>query len=133
MGRKVSLTKEAREAIKDQMRDHGELKRDEAYKIVEPHVMFYPGDAKRREIYRAIQCIMKSIRTEDGQRSCFNYKTDTDSVYVDIATTKSVQSLDAVDEQLRRQHEGLDVSRKRINCRRDVLQKDLGLGDICSE
>ena len=122
MGRKVSLTKEASEAVKHHIRAHGELTRDKAYEIIEPHFTFLPDGSKRREIYRAIQCIMRSIRTEDGNRSCYNYKTDKDSIYVDIETTNSIQSLDAVDEQLRRQNEGLDVSRSHISRRRAALQ-----------
>lgn len=133
MGRNIILTKEAHERIKEQMRDCGELTRDEAYKIVEPHFVFSPGDAKRRDIYRAIQRIMASIRAEDGKRSCFNYKTDKDSVYVNIETTKSVPSLDAVDEQLERQHLGLIVSRKRIIHRRSVLKGDLSDSDVSNK
>ena len=130
MGRNLSLSKEARERIKDQMRDYGELTRDEAYEIVEPHFMFCPDDAKRREIYRSIQSIKQSIRTEDGKRSCFNYKDAADSVYVNIETTESLRSLNAVEEQLRRQHEGLGVSRKRVSRRRAVLHDQLGIDDI---
>jgi hypothetical protein len=122
MGRSISLSKEAREAIKDHIRDHGELTRDKAYEIIEPQFTFYPDESKRREIYRAIQRIITSIRTNEGKRSCFNYKTDKNSIYVNIETTKSVQSLDAVDDQLRRQHEGLEVSRKRVSRHRAVLQ-----------
>jgi len=133
MGRSISLTKEARETIKDQMRDHGELTRDEAYEIVEPHFMFSPGDAKRREIYRAIQRIMTSIRSEDGKRSCFNYKTDTDSVYVNIETTNNMQSLDAIDDQLRRQHQGLGVSMRRVSRRRAVLQGQTSLDEAYNQ
>lgn len=121
MKRYKNLSREAREFIKGVIRDHGKMTRDEAVAIVEPHYIFDPTAAKRREILRVVQSIMASIRSETGKRECFNYKDAAESVYINVETTNSVESLDAVEAQIDKQLNGLYESKRRIARRREVL------------
>ena len=103
MKRLSKLSKQAREYIEQVMRESGQMTTDEAVDIVEPHYMFDPQTAKQAEMRRVVHRIMQGIKGETGKRACFNLKSASGSLYINIETTTAVPYLDGVEKQINKQ------------------------------
>ena len=115
------LTKQAREYITQVMHDKGDLTTEEALEIAAPHLLLNPQELVRAESLRIVQRIMRGIKGETGNRICFNYKTEVESIYVNVDTTESLPALNGVEKQLDAQLFGLHASKRTVEKRRRVL------------
>ena len=126
MKRSPKFSKEAREYIKERMHEHGEMTTEEAVDLITPHLLVDPRELIHSEALRAVQRIMRNIRSENGSRLCFNLKNEDDSRYVNIETTMSIPSLNRVEKQLNNQFIGLSKSIVRVDKRRRFIQAMTG-------
>lgn len=123
-----NLDKKAKEAIMGQMAELKEITRDEVEALIEPHYLFDPRVAKRREICRKANQLMAQFRDEHGIRTCYNYKDSKgQSVYVNVDETKNLSALNRVKKQLRTKSIGLNKSKRKVARRQLELTGQLGL------
>ena len=111
------LTPEARDYIEEQVHDRGEITTDEVMEMVRPHFLFDPESAREQQIRRVAHRIMASVRAEDNTRICFAIRKDSESTYVNVENTTSVEDLDKVRAQLGNKFDGLNKSLKKVNNR----------------
>lgn len=103
MARKMS--KEAYEYVVNAIRSNGSMSTDEAVDLVRPHYDFDPGAARERELRRYVGQLVRGQRDDQGDRTTFLEKTN--SEIVDIDRCKDTEKLAAVAAQLRTQAKGV--------------------------
>lgn len=119
------ISREALEAVKQQLHDCGELPRTELIELIRPHCSFDPVALQEQALGRLAGRIVRSMRDELGTRTAFIIQgTD---VIVNIETCKSYPKVSAVDDQLIRQIDGLTRSQKKSSRRRMELSGQMTL------
>lgn len=109
MARTLIISREAREAIKQQLHNQGEWTKSELIELIRPHCSFDPVNLQEQALNRIAGSIVRSMRDEDGTRTAFLIQ-GRDTI-VDIETCGSYPKVAAVEEQLTRQLDGLTRSR----------------------
>lgn len=119
------ISKEAREAIKQQLHDQGEWTKSELLEMIRPHCSFDPVALREQALNRIAGSIVRSMRDEAGARTAF-FVQGQDTI-VDIETCKSYPMVSAVDDQLCKQMDGLARSRKKSLRRKVELAGQMDL------
>lgn len=127
MARSRKLEPKAREMIYKKMSDTGEMEAEELYDLINPHFIFDPQAARRREVLRLGSQMMSHIRDEKGIRTVFNCKVGGVSKYVNIDESRDIESLKSVDYQLSEKLNGLQVSSAKASRRRMEVEGQLSL------
>lgn len=125
MARQRTLEPKAREMIYQKIHEAGVMETEEIVELIRPHYNFDPTVAKEQALRRKAQQIMTSIRDENGARTVFNCKTDGISKYVNIDTSRDVDSLRSVDRQLAEKLKGLKISSAKASRRRAEVEGQL--------
>lgn len=121
MGKSARISEEAREYIRQQLQEYGEIPTEEIMDMIRPHYVFDPVQAKEQQIRRAAQGLMARQKDSDGVRNCFAVCMSGKSIYVNVDQIKSRAQLDAVEQQLKRKYEGLNASMRKVRLRRSQL------------
>ena len=127
MARTQTLEKRAKEFIIQQMEDKGEMERDEVIELIRPHFNFDPTNAREQALNRKAQQLMSQLKDEKGARTCFNYKKDGISSYVNVDATTDLHALNEVEKQLSAKYIGLNASRAKVQQRKQELSGQLTL------
>ena len=101
MARSRIISREALEAVKQQLHDLGELPRGDLIERIRPHCTFDPVMLQEQALGRLAGRIVRSMRDEMGTRTAFIIQGH--DIIVDIETCKSYPRVAAVDDQLIRQ------------------------------
>ena len=122
------LDRRAKEVILYQMRERGEMTTAEIMDLIRPHYLFDAQEAREQGIRRQANRLVKSLRDENGVRTCFALKGD--DVYVNIERCSDRIRVGRVEDQLQAQIEGLRASRNKARRRRQELEGQLMLESI---
>lgn len=122
------LDRRAKEVILSQMRERGEMTTAEIMDLIRPHYFFDAQEAREQGIRRQANRLVKSLRDENGIRTCFALKGD--DVYVNIERCSDRIRVGRVEDQLQAQIEGLRASRNKARRRRQELEGQLMLESI---
>lgn len=122
------LDRRAKEVILNQMRERGEMTTAEIMDLIRPHYFFDAQEAREQGIRRQANRLVKSLRDENGVRTCFALKGD--DVYVNIERCSDRIRVGRVEDQLQAQIEGLRASRNKARRRRQELEGQLMLESI---
>ena len=125
MARSRIISREALEAVKQQLHDLGELSRGDLIELIRPHCTFDPVTLQEKELGRLAGRIVRSMRDEMGTRTAFIIQGR--DIIVDIETCKSYPKVAAVDDQLIRQIDGLTRSQKKSSRRKLELAGQMTL------
>ena len=131
MSRQVSLHKRAKEVILNQMEDMGEISTEEVMDLIRPHFLFDVTIAREQTIRRKANSIMRQFRDENGNRTCFNYKDEEGtSLYANVDTTKNLDALIGIEEQLNKKFYGLNAAKRKVNKRRKEIMGQITLQEV---
>lgn len=125
MARSRIISREALEAVKQQLHDLGELSRGDLIELIRPHCTFDPVTLQEQALGRLAGRIVRSMRDEMGTRTAFIIQGR--DIIVDIETCKSYPKVAAVDDQLIRQIDGLTRSQKKSSRRKLELAGQMTL------
>lgn len=125
MGRSKYLEPRAKEYIIDQIRERGEMDKDEIRDLIRPHFQFDYQQAKEQAINRYANQLISQIRDDSGVRTCFNIR-GADTV-VHVETCRSLGKVQTVQEQLEKQIIGTMASYRKTTRRVEELQGQLSL------
>ncbi|OAA90815.1 hypothetical protein [Clostridium coskatii] len=125
-----SLEKKAREVILEQMDELGEITTDAVMELIRPHYIFDIKKLRNQALRRTANSLMRRYKDDKGIRTCFNYKDDGVSKYVNVDKTKNLNALEAIESQLNKKYKGLNESKKKIKARRQILSGQLSIKDI---
>lgn len=125
MARSRIISREALEAVKQQLHDFGELSRADLIELIRPHCTFDPVTLQEQALGRLAGRIVRSMRDEIGTRTAFIIQGH--DIIVDIETCKSYPKVAAVDDQLSRQIDGLTRSQKKSSHRKLQLAGQMDL------
>lgn len=125
MARSRIISREALEAVKQQLHDLGELPRGDLIELIRPHCTFDPVMLQEQALGRLAGRIVRSMRDEMGTRTAFIIQGH--DIIVDIETCKSYPRVAAVDDQLIRQIDGLTRSQKKSSRRKLELAGQMTL------
>lgn len=125
MARGKYLEKRARDVILDRMREQGEMTTAEIMDLIRPHYFFDAQEAREQGIRRQANRLVKSLRDENGIRTCFALKEE--DMYVNIERCSDRIRVGRVEEQLQAQIEGLRASRNKARRRCQELAGQLSL------
>lgn len=125
MARNRIISREALEAVKQQLHDLGELSRGDLIELIRPHCTFDPVTLQEQALGRLAGRIVRSMRDEMGTRTAFIIQGR--DIIVDIETCKSYPKVAAVDDQLIRQIDGLTRSQKKSSRRKLELAGQMTL------
>lgn len=126
------LTPESRQYIENQIHDRGEITTEEIMDLVRDHFIFDMPSAKEQQIRRVAHRIMSSIRDESKTRICFAINKDSESVYVNVENSNSLEDLDKVRAQLGNKFDGLNKSLKKVKARTREVQGQISMFDVKS-
>lgn len=125
-----SLEKKAREAILEQMDELGEITTDAVMELIKPHYIFDIKKLRNQALRRTANSLMRRYKDDKGLRTCFNYKDDGVSKYVNVDKTKDLKALESIESQLNKKYKGLNESKKKIKARRQILSGQLSMEEI---
>lgn len=125
-----SLEKKAREAILEQMDELGEITTDAVMELIRPHYIFDIKKLRNQALRRTANSLMRRYKDDKGIRTCFNYKDDGVSKYVNVDKTKDLKALESIESQLNKKYKGLNESKKKIKARRQILSGQLSMEEI---
>ena len=125
MSRGKYLDKRAKEIILDRMRMQGEMTTAEIMDMIRPHYYFDAQEAREQGIRRQANRLVKSLRDEQGVRTCFAVKEQ--DIYVNIERCTNRAKVSLVEAALQKQIDGLIASRNKANRRRQELDGQLSL------
>lgn len=125
MAKSRIISKEALEAVKQQLHDQGESTLDDLIELIRPHCTFDPVTLQEQALRRLAGRIVRSMRDEMGTRTAFIIQGK--GIVVDIESCSSYPKVAAVDDQLARQIDGLTRSKKKSACRRLELAGQMDL------
>lgn len=125
MAKSRIISREALEAVKQQLHDRGEMSRVDLIELIRPHCSFDPVALQEQALGRLAGRIVRSMRDEMGTRTAFIIQGR--DVIVDIETCKSYPKVAAVDDQLIRQIDGLTRSQKKSSRRKLELAGQMTL------
>lgn len=111
MGRESPVTREARERIKEQIRERGIAEVDVVVSFIERYYSFDESAARQREIRAYARRLLGSIKDEQGERSMFAVK-GSPGIYIDFDNCKDICAVQHAVEQLKDKRDGLS---SRIN------------------
>lgn len=123
--RNRSLGKAEREYILEWMHDHGEMTTEQVMDMIRPHYIPDYETLKEQAIRRVANNLFRSLRDEQGTRTCFAVKSK--SVYVNVDVSKNLENIRAVDEMLADNIAGLEKSRSKARQRRAELEGQLSM------
>ncbi|MEY8001176.1 hypothetical protein AB8U03_13425 [Clostridium sp. Mt-5] len=130
MGNYSSLEKKAREAILQQMDELGEITTDDVMELIRPHYIFDIRKLRNQALRRTANNLMRKYKDDKGIRTCFNYKDEGVSKYVNVDKTRNLKALENVESQLNKKYKGLNASKKKVTLRKQVLSGQLSIKDI---
>ncbi|WP_373845016.1 hypothetical protein [Clostridium sp.] len=130
MGNYSSLEKKAREAILQQMDELGEITTDAVMELIRPHYIFDIRKLRNQALRRTANSLMRRYKDDKGIRTCFNYKDNGVSKYVNVDKTKNLKALENIESQLNKKYKGLNASKKKVALRKQVLSGQLSIKDI---
>lgn len=130
MGNYSSLEKKAREAILQQMDQLGEITTDAVMELIRPYYIFDIRKLRNQALRRTANNLMRKYKDDKGVRTCFNYKDNGVSKYVNVDKTKNLKALEDIESQLNKKYKGLNASKKKVALRKQVLSGQLSIEDI---
>jgi hypothetical protein len=130
MSRYSSLEKKARESILQQMDELGEITTDAVMELIRPHYIFDIKKLRNQALRRTANNLMRKYKDDKGIRTCFNYKDNGISKYVNVDKTKDLKALENIEIQLNKKYKGLNVSKKKVTLRKQILSGQLSIKDI---
>ena len=130
MGNYSSLEKKARESILQQMDELGEITTDAVMELIRPHYIFDIKKLRNQALRRTANNLMRKYKDDKGIRTCFNYKDNGISKYVNVDKTKDLKALENIEIQLNKKYKGLNVSKKKVTLRKQILSGQLSIKDI---
>ena len=130
MGNYSSLEKKAREAILQQMDELREITTDAVMELIRPHYIFDIRKLRNQALRRTANSLMRRYKDDKGIRTCFNYKDNGVSKYVNVDKTKNLKALENIESQLNKKYKGLNASKKKVALRKQVLSGQLSIKDI---
>ncbi|MBV4427117.1 hypothetical protein [Clostridium tyrobutyricum] len=130
MSRYSSLEKKARESILQQMDELGEITTDAVMELIRPHYIFDIKKLRNQALKRTANNLMRKYKDDKGIRTCFNYKDNGISKYVNVDKTKDLKALENIEIQLNKKYKGLNVSKKKVTLRKQILSGQLSIKDI---
>ena len=116
MARSQIISREALEAVKQQLHNQGEWTRAGLIELIRPHCTFNPLALQEQALGRLAGRIVRSMRDETGVRTAFIIQ-GSDTI-VDLDTCKSYPKVAAVDSQLIKQIDRLTRSQKKSSRRK---------------
>lgn len=125
MGKSKYLEPKAKEFVIDQIREHGEMDKEEIKDLIRPHFLFDYQQAKEQAINRYANQLISQIRDEAGVRTCFNIRGAETVVHVE--TCRDLAKVQAVQEQLEKQIIGTMASYRKTSHRVKELQGQMSL------
>lgn len=125
MAKNKYLERRAKKVILDRMRERGEMTTAEIMDLIRPHYFFDAQEAREQGIRRQANRLVKSLRDENGIRTCFALKEE--DMYVNIERCTSRVRVSKVESQLQKQIEGLTASRNKASRRRQELDGQMSL------
>lgn len=125
MGKSKYLEPKAKEFIIDQIREHGEMDKEEIKDLIRPHFLFDYQQAKEQAINRYTNQLIAQIRDKAGVRTCFNIRGAETVVHVE--TCRDLTKVQAIQEQLEKQIIGTMASYRKTSHRVKELQGQLSL------
>lgn len=130
MSKYSSLEKKARESILQQMDELGEITTDAVMELIRPHYIFDIKKLRNQALRRTANNLMRKYKDDKGIRTCFNYKDNGISKYVNVDKTKDLKALENIEIQLNKKYKGLNVSKKKVTLRKQILSGQLSIKDI---
>ncbi|WP_196007862.1 hypothetical protein [Clostridium tyrobutyricum] len=130
MSRYSSLEKKARESILQQMDELGEITTDAVMELIRPHYIFDIKKLRNQALKRTANNLMRKYKDDKGIRTCFNYKDNGILKYVNVDKTKDLKALENIEIQLNKKYKGLNVSKKKVTLRKQILSGQLSIKDI---
>ena len=113
MAREGPITREAREKIKEQIREKGIAEIDGVVAFIKPFYSFDPDAAKEREMKSYARRLLASVRNDRGERVLYAIKGEPGTyARLDCNVLRYVQK---IVEQLTDKRDGLDIQIKRGN------------------
>ncbi len=125
MARIKHLDKRAREVILERMRDIGEMSTEEIMNLVRPHYFFDAQEAKEQGVRRQANQLVRSLRDDTGTRICFAVRKE--NLYVNLERCTDRKHIDAVEQLLDKQLNGLTASYRKAKRRKEELEGQLAL------
>ena len=130
MPRYTKLTKEARNLIKDTIREKSIFDKDQVKNLIQPHQIFNPAVAKEKELGELASRIIASVKDEQGVRDIYSLgDKNRPGVFVNVVVTDDIEALDQANNQIAVKYEGLNRSRKKIAAERQRLLGQISFTD----
>ncbi|WHH59703.1 hypothetical protein [Petroclostridium sp. X23] len=127
MSKTITLEKQARNEILKQMAGLNEITTDAVVDLIEPYFQFDVTNAREQALRRKANSLMAQFKDECGQRTCFSYKDNGQSKYVNIDETTDSEILNRLDDQLYKKLDTMLIIRKKIAKRLDELLKQTNI------
>lgn len=126
------LEKKAREKILEQMDElGGEITIEQIIELIRPHYIFDIRRLREQALRRTANSIMATYKDDKGVRTCFNCKDDEgNSKYFNIETTTDTKALDNIEIQLNKKYKGLNISKKKVQKRKQELLGQMSFDEI---
>lgn len=126
------LEKKAREKILEQMEElDGQITTDDVVELLRPHYIFNIRKLREQALRRTANNLMATYRDSKGVRTCFSCKDDEgNSRYLNIETTTDLKALKDIEVQLNKKYKGLDISKKKVQKRRQELSGQVSFKEI---
>ncbi|OOM75119.1 hypothetical protein CLPUN_35560 [Clostridium puniceum] len=126
------LEKKAKEKILEQMDElNGEITTEAVIELLRPHYIFNIRKLREQALRRTANNLMATYRDDKGTRKCFSIKSKNgESKYVNIETTKDLEALRGIEDHLNSQYEGLNISKKKIQRRKEELSGQISFKEV---
>ncbi|NSB15868.1 hypothetical protein [Clostridium beijerinckii] len=127
-----ALEKKAKEKILEQMDElGGEITTDDVVELLRPHYIFNIRKLREQALRRTANNLMATYRDNKGVRTCFSCKDDSgNSKYFNIETTTDLKALKNIEIQLNKKYKGLNISKKKVQRRRDELSGQVSFKEV---
>lgn len=125
MSRFSTISKEAREYVIEQLHEQGEMTKSEVVEMIRPHCSFDPIRLQEKELNVIAARIIRRIRDENGVRTAFILRKE--DMVIDVETCRTLAKVQAVEDMLTIQLDGLEMSRSKAQSRRMDLEGQLNM------
>ncbi len=120
MARQSAVSKDAREYIKEQIKERGLVTVEEVTDLVFSKYCFDAKQARIREVNNYSRRLLASIKDQNGVRTVLAVK-GSPGLFADITTCRSIPVLDQIDRQLTEKIEGTIKPRNMVRKRKSEL------------
>lgn len=127
MGVSKMISKEARQLVKEQVREHGDMTKSEIVELLRPHCTFDPVSLQEQALNRMVGSLVRSIRDETGVRTAFILKGK--DTIVDVDNCESLSKVSEVDDMLDMNIKGLQASKRKTERRKKELAGQMSMLD----